>query len=138
MYSVILSTASRYLLILLLMFSVFLLLRGHNEPGGGFTGGLVAAAAYALYFIANGIDAARTIVRFDPLRIIAAGLLIAIASTFPSLVAGKPFMTGVWINTGIPLIGKVGSPLLFDFGVYFLVLGIALTIIFSLAEEDRL
>ncbi|MCW8815860.1 MAG: Na+/H+ antiporter subunit B [Chlorobium sp.] len=138
MYSVILSTASRYLLILLLMFSVFLLLRGHNEPGGGFTGGLVAAAAYALYFIANGIDAARTIVRFDPLRIMAAGLLIAIASTFPSLVAGKPFMTGVWINTGIPLIGKVGSPLLFDFGVYFLVLGIALTIIFSLAEEDRL
>ena len=138
MYSIILSTASRYLLILLLMFSVFLLLRGHNEPGGGFTGGLVAAAAYALYFIANGIDAARTIVRFDPLRIMAAGLLIAIASTFPSLVAGKPFMTGVWINTGIPLIGKVGSPLLFDFGVYFLVLGIALTIIFSLAEEDRL
>ncbi|MBL6956136.1 MAG: Na+/H+ antiporter subunit B [Chlorobium phaeobacteroides] len=138
MYSVILATASRYLLILLLMFSVFLLLRGHNEPGGGFTGGLVAAAAYALYFIANGIDAARTIVRFDPLRIMAAGLLIAIASTFPSLVAGNPFMTGVWINTGIPLIGKVGSPLLFDLGVYFLVLGIALTIIFSLAEEDRL
>jgi len=138
MYSIILSTASRYLLILLLMFSVFLLLRGHNEPGGGFTGGLVAAAAYALYFIANGIDAARTIVRFDPLRIVAAGLLIAIASTFPSLLTGKPFMTGVWINTGIPLIGKVGSPLLFDLGVYFLVLGIALTIIFSLAEEDRL
>ncbi len=138
MYSVILATASRYLLVLLLMFSVFLLLRGHNEPGGGFVGGLVAAAAYALYFIANGIDAARTILRFDPLGIIAAGLLIAVASTIPSLVADKPFMAAVWIDTGIPLIGKVGTPLLFDLGIYFLVLGITLCIIFSLAgEEDR-
>ncbi|MCG8341616.1 MAG: Na+/H+ antiporter subunit B [Chlorobiales bacterium] len=137
MYSIILATASRYLLLLLLMFSVFLLFRGHNEPGGGFVGGLVAAAAYALYFIANGIEAARTIVRFDPLRIIAVGLLMAITSTLPSLVAGERFMTAVWFDTGIPLIGKVGTPLLFDLGVYFLVLGITLTIIFSLAEEDR-
>ena len=137
MYSVILATASRYLLVLLLMFSVFLLLRGHNEPGGGFVGGLVAAAAYALYFIANGIDAARAILRFEPLNIIATGLLVAIASTLPSLAAGEQFMTAVWIDTGVPLIGKVGTPLLFDLGVYFLVLGITLTILFSLAEEDR-
>ncbi len=137
MYSIILSTASRYLLLLLLIFSVFLLLRGHNEPGGGFVGGLVAAAAYALYFIANGIEEAKTVVRFDPLRIIAAGLIIAIASTLPSLVAGERFMTAFWIDTGISLIGKVGTPLLFDLGIYFLVLGITLCIIFSLAEEDR-
>ncbi|WP_294344962.1 Na+/H+ antiporter subunit B [Prosthecochloris sp.] len=138
MYSIILATASRYLLLLLLMFSVFLLFRGHNEPGGGFVGGLVAAAAYALYFIANGIEAARTIVRFEPIMIIAAGLCTAVASTLPSLVVGKSFMTAVWVDTGIPFVGKVGTPLLFDLGVYFLVLGITLCIIFSLAEEDRL
>ncbi len=137
MYSVILSTASRYLLILLLLFSVFLLLRGHNEPGGGFVGGLVAAAACALYFIANGLEAARKIVFFDPLRIAALGLLLAAASALPSLLLGNPFMTAVWIDTGIAPLGKVGTPLLFDLGVYFLVLGVTLTIIFSLAAEDR-
>ncbi len=137
MFSIILSTASRYLLLLLLMFSAFLLLRGHNEPGGGFVGGLVAAAAYALYLIANGIDAAQRILRFEPQKIITAGLLLAIASTIPSLVTGEQFMTGMWLDTGIPLIGKVGTPLLFDLGVYFLVLGVTLQIIFSLAEEDK-
>jgi multicomponent Na+:H+ antiporter subunit B len=134
--SVILATASRYLLTLILMFSVFMLLRGHNEPGGGFVGGLVAAAAFALYFIANGLDAARSILRVDPLRAAVLGLLLSFLSTVPSLVSGQPFMTALWIDTGIASIGKVGTPLLFDFGVYFLVLGITLTIIFALAEEE--
>ncbi|TCD48841.1 Na+/H+ antiporter subunit B [Chlorobium sp. N1] len=135
MNSIILATASRYLLMLLLMFSVFLLFRGHNEPGGGFAGGLVAAAAYALYVIANGIDAARSVLRTDPMRIVAAGLATALLSTLPSLLAGKPFMTGIWIDTMSP-VGKIGTPLLFDIGVYLLVLGMTLTIIFALAEED--
>ncbi|HED30416.1 MAG TPA: Na+/H+ antiporter subunit B [Prosthecochloris aestuarii] len=137
MYSVILSTASRYLFILLLMFSVFLLLRGHNEPGGGFVGGLVAAAAYALYFIANGLSAAKTVLRIEPLRVVGAGLFLALLSTLPSLAAGKPFMTALWVDTGTEVIGKIGTPLLFDLGVYVLVLGITLAIIFTLAEEDR-
>jgi len=136
MNSVILATASRYLLTLILIFSVFMLLRGHNEPGGGFVGGLVAAAAFALYFIANGLDAARSILRIEPLRAAVLGLLLSLLSTLPSLVSGKPFMTALWIDTGIEAIGKVGTPLLFDVGVYFLVLGITLTIIFALAEEE--
>lgn len=137
MFSVILSTASRYLLPLLLIFSFFLLLRGHNEPGGGFVGGLVAAAAYALYFIANGIDEAEKLLKAEPVKLIATGLLLAILSTIPSLFAGKNFMSGIWLDTNFPLIGKLGSPLIFDVGVYLLVLGIALKIIFSLAEEDK-
>ncbi|HNS71902.1 MAG TPA: Na+/H+ antiporter subunit B [bacterium] len=137
MVSVILATASRYLLPLMLIFSFFLLLRGHNEPGGGFVGGLVAAAAYALYFIANGIAEAQKALRTEPIRLIAAGLLTALSSALPALLAGKPFMTGLWWNTNLPVIGKVGTPLLFDTGVFLLVLGIALKIIFALAEEDR-
>ena len=136
MYSLILATASRYLLLLLLIFSVFLLLRGHNEPGGGFAGGLVGASAYALYFIANGIGEARRVLRFDPQAVVASGLLLAALSTLPSLVAGEPFMTAIWIDTAIPLIGKVGTPLLFDFGVYLLVLGMTLSIVFTLAGEE--
>ncbi|MBM3162300.1 MAG: Na+/H+ antiporter subunit B [Chlorobi bacterium] len=137
MYSIILATASKYLLLLLQMFSVFLLFRGHNEPGGGFVGGLVAAAAYALYFIANGIGKAEKLLAVDPLHLISAGLLLAVSSTLPAFAAGRSFMTAIWFDTGISLFGKVGTPLVFDTGVYFLVLGIALKIIFSLAEEDR-
>lgn len=136
MYSIILATASRYLLLLLQMFSLFLLFRGHNEPGGGFVGGLVAAAAYALYFIANGIAEAEKLLKIDPFYLIATGLLLAVSSTMPSLAAGMNVMTGIWFDTGTTLFGKVGTPLLFDTGVYFLVLGVTLKIIFSLAEGD--
>ena len=62
----ILSTATRYLLPLLLMFSIFLLLRGHNEPGGGFVGGLVAGAALALYAMALGLPSARQVLGIEP------------------------------------------------------------------------
>ncbi len=137
MFSVILSTASRYLLPLLLIFSFFLLLRGHNEPGGGFVGGLVAAAAYALYFIANGVEKAEKLLKVEPIKLIAIGLSFALLSTIPSLLAQKNFMTGVWLKINFPVVGKVGTPLLFDVGVYLLVLGISLKIIFSLAEEDK-
>ena len=137
MFSVILSTASRYLLPLMLIFSFFLLLRGHNEPGGGFVGGLVAAAAYALYLIANGIQSAKKLLRVEPVYLIAFGLLLAITSAFISVFTGAEFMTALWTKNDFPVLGKVGTPLLFDLGVYFLVLGIVLKIIFSLAEEDN-
>ena len=137
MFSIILSTASRYLLPLMLIFSFFLLLRGHNEPGGGFVGGLVAAAAYALYLIANGVDEAKKLLKAEPIKLIALGLLLAVISAFISVVTGQDFMTGVWAKNEFPVIGKVGTPLLFDLGVYFLVLGIVLKIVFSLAEEDK-
>ena len=137
MFSVILSTASRYLLPLMLIFSFFLLLRGHNEPGGGFVGGLVAAAAYALYLIANGVEEAKKLLKAEPIKLIAIGLLLAIISAFISVINGQDFMTGVWAKNEFPVIGKVGTPLLFDLGVYFLVLGIVTKIIFSLAEEDK-
>lgn len=136
MFSVILSTASKYLLPLLLIFSFFLLLRGHNEPGGGFVGGLVAAAAYALFFIANGVEEAEKLLKTEPIKLIAFGLFFAVISTVPSLFFGKNFMSAVWLDFNIPVIGKIGTPLVFDIGVYLLVLGIALKIIFSLAEED--
>jgi len=137
MFSIILSTASRYLLPLMLIFSFFLLLRGHNEPGGGFVGGLVAAAAYALYLIANGVEVAKKLLKAEPIKLIAIGLLLAILSAIISVITGQDFMKAVWAKNEFPVIGKIGTPLLFDLGVYFLVLGIVTKIIFSLAEEDK-
>lgn len=135
MSSLILSTATRYLLPLLLLFSVFLLTRGHNEPGGGFVGGLVAAAAFALYAIADGVAMARQTLRLQPTSLIGLGLLLAVASGLLALVTGQPFMTGLWSTQSVPVLGKLGTPLLFDVGVYFTVIGVILLIIFSLMEE---
>lgn len=136
-YSVILSTAVKYLIPLLLMFSFFLLLRGHNEPGGGFVGGLVASSAYALYAIANGINEAHKLIKVDPLQLISIGLLIALLSGLIGPLFGEVFMKGLWLEQKVPVIGKLGTPLLFDVGVYFLVLGISTKIIFSLADEEE-
>lgn len=135
MRSGILATASRLLLPLLLVFSVFLLLRGHNAPGGGFAGGLVAAAGFVLHTFANGVPATRRMLGADPRALIGAGLLVAAGSGLPALLAGKPFLTGVWLPSPLPIVGKVGTPVLFDAGVYLLVVGIVLTILLALAEE---
>ena len=136
MNSVVLRTASRLLVGLLLLFSIFLLLRGHNEPGGGFIGGLVAAAAFVLYGLAGNEISVRQALHFDTRSYIAAGLLVAGASAlFPTLL-GLPVLTGVWGEFG--LFGatvELGSPLIFDIGVYIAVIGVALTIVLAMDED---
>lgn len=137
MVSLVLRTATRYLLPLMLLFSVFLLLRGHNEPGGGFTAGLVAAAAFALYALAYGVPAARNILQFDLHTLIGAGLLLALLTGLWPWFLGEPFLTGVWAKVPFLSFGELelGSPVFFDIGVFLVVMGVALMIIFSLAEE---
>ena len=130
--SVILITATRYLLPLLLLFSFFLLLRGHNEPGGGFVGGLVAAAALALYALATSVGEAQRVLRIDLRTLIGIGLATALTAGLIGLFSGMPFLTGIWSNQPAPVIGKLGTPLLFDVGVYFVVIGVTLKILFTL------
>jgi multicomponent Na+:H+ antiporter subunit A len=125
-------TAARLLMPLLLLFSVFLLLRGHNEPGGGFVGGLIAAAAFALYAIAFGAHRARQALLVRPMTLLGAGLLIALVSGVPAVVRGKPFLAAVWASGPV----AVGTPALFDAGVFLVVAGVALMMIFNLAEES--
>lgn len=137
MDSVVLRTATRYLLPLLLLFSIFAMLRGHNEPGGGFVGGLVAATAFALYAISYGVAFARELLQISPRRLIGIGLLIAAASGLIGMAWGDPFMTARWDSREIPVVGKLGTPLLFDIGVYLVVIGVALTIIFALIEAEE-
>jgi len=134
--SLILRSGARFLVPLMLLFSVFVLVRGHNEPGGGFVGGLVAATAFALVLLSEGLAEARRILRLDPLALVAAGLFVALASGVPPLLRAWPFMTGLWLKVPLPVVGKVGSPVMFDVGVYLVVLGIVLGILFALAEEE--
>jgi len=125
-------TAARLLMPLLLMFSVFLLLRGHNQPGGGFVGGLISAAAFALYGIAFGVRRARQALLVSPLTLLGAGLLIALLSGLPAVLRGEPFLTAVWVLRPV----VIGTPALFDVGVFLVVAGVALMMIFSVAEES--
>jgi multicomponent Na+:H+ antiporter subunit B len=133
--SPVLYLAVRYLMPLLLIFSIFLLLRGHNEVGGGFVGGLVASAAFMLYSIARSPGAARSLLPFSPLASIVAGLSVAFISGLVPLISGYPFMTGMWLKDPLPVLGKMGTPFLFDMGVYLLVVGICLHILLTLAED---
>lgn len=138
MTSLFLKTTTRLLMPFLLLFSIFLFLRGHNEPGGGFAGGLVAAAAFALCSIAFDVAEARRILRVEPRQLIGAGLLIALLSGGLSLLSGQPFLTGLWGSLPLPDLGKIdiGTPLLFDLGVYLVVMGTTTTIIFALEEAE--
>ncbi len=129
--SLILRTAARYLMPLLLLYGVFLLLRGHNAPGGGFAGGLVVAAAYSLNAFAFGAVAARRALIVDPSILIGAGLLLALGSGLFPVLAGQAFLTAQW---PAPAIG-LGSPLIFDLGVFCVVIGVVLTMTFKLGEE---
>lgn len=136
MNSLIMKTTARFLMPFLLLFSVFLFIRGHNEPGGGFTGGLVASAAFALYSIAFGSGEARRVLRLEPRQLIGVGLLAALSSGIIALVSGQAFLTGLWGYIPLPNQGyvEVGTPLLFDVGVYLVVIGATLAFIFNLEE----
>ncbi len=137
MNSLILRVATRFMLPLLLLFSIFLLLRGHNEPGGGFSGGLVGAAAFVLYGLAFGVPEARRALGVDPRSFVGAGLLVAVGSGTLALLLGRAFMAGVWGHFEVPGFGllHVGTPLVFDIGVYLVVIGVTLSIILPLVEE---
>ncbi len=134
--SLILRTATRLLIPVMLLFSAHLLVEGHHSPGGGFAGGLLAAGAFSLYAIAYGIREARRGLPVHPLTLLGIGLALAVASGLLPLLAGKAFLEGMW---GAPtrLLGlqlELGTPLVFDLGVYFIVVGTSLTAIFELED----
>lgn len=138
MTSLILRTTTRYLTPLLLIFSIFLFWRGHNQPGGGFAGGLVAAAPFALFSIAFGAAEARRVLQVETHVLIGVGLLTALTSGVIGLLGGYPFLTGMWGSLRLPGFAPVdvGTPLLFDLGVYLVVIGVTLSIIFALEEAE--
>ncbi|SFF89547.1 MnhB domain-containing protein [Pontibacter chinhatensis] len=180
MRTIIFATAIRYLTPLFLIFSLYILLRGHNHPGGGFIGGLIGSIAFVFHVLAHGSDrtvnayfrvklyskgkpdddtppehmwrllSANTwnrlpnypqpewryhIVRLRPAYVMAIGLFLAASSGLLGLFQGMPFMTSWWMEAEIPIIGALGTPLLFDAGVYLLVLGMVLKMIFTMSKE---
>jgi multicomponent Na+:H+ antiporter subunit B len=131
MTPLILRAATRVLMPLLLLFGLFLLLRGHNAAGGGFAGGLVVAAAYALHSFAFGVSAARRALIVEPARLIGTGLLLALASGLLPVLFRRSFLTSMWLDYTM----GIGTPLTFDLGVFLVVIGVVLSMTFTLAEE---
>ncbi|PXA99343.1 Na(+)/H(+) antiporter subunit B [Nostoc sp. 3335mG] len=137
MNTIIFRTAAPLIVAVMLVFSVYICLRGHNEPGGGFIGGLIAASAIAVFGMASGPHAVRKALHFDPLAIAGCGVLLAGASGVLSLFIDAPFMTSIWLyldvgNSVVPL----STPMFFDIGVYFVVFGTLSAVALAL-EDDR-
>ncbi|MEM9488952.1 MAG: MnhB domain-containing protein [Myxococcota bacterium] len=129
---------------LLVVVSLFVLIRGHDEPGGGFIGGLIAASGHALLLVAFGAAATRRIlnssrvlryiVGLDPRTIIAVGLALLSSAAVLPMVLGDPLLQAQWWFA-IPHVTKVGTVLIFDIGVYLTVLGTSTLILTTLIEE---
>jgi multicomponent Na+:H+ antiporter subunit B len=137
MNTVIFRTVAPYLAALTLLFSVFVLLRGHNEPGGGFIGGLIAASGVALYGISNGVDNVYRALYIHPIQIAAFGLFIASLSGFAAFMFNMPFMTVLWsFPTVFGTELALSTALIFDIGVYCVVVGAISTIALALEAQD--
>ncbi|MCG8420579.1 MAG: Na(+)/H(+) antiporter subunit B [Proteobacteria bacterium] len=134
MSSIILRATARPLVAILAIISIFVLLRGHDAPGGGFIGGLLLTGGLALHLVAFGSRATARAVRLEPLSITAGGLLMVVIAAVVPLVQGDELLQAQWWFA-IPHVAKVGTVLIFDIGVYLVVVGTALLILLTLAEE---
>ena len=120
----------------LVVFSIYLLLRGHNLPGGGFIGGLVLASALVMRVM---VDPKRE-PKADLISLAGIGLLVALGSAVMPLLTGRTFFTGLWGGEiWLPAIGKLklGTPLLFDIGVFLVVTGVAAKMLLVLLAQTR-
>ena len=133
--SVVLTETVNGLTPVLVLFSIFLTLRGHNAPGGGFSGGLVMGSAVVLRYLAAGPRGLRSL-RIDPIVLIGAGLLIAVTVGLTSLVADGSFQESAIWKFDVAVLGevKIVSSSLFDIGVHVLVVGVVMAVVVALAE----
>jgi len=135
-HPLILVVATRILFPLALTVAVFIFLRGHNEPGGGFIAGLIVAIALIMQYLASGYAWAAQRARYDSQAMIGAGVAIAGLAGLASLFLGWPFLTSTYTHIDLPLIGEIelASAVAFDLGVFLTVVGV---VMLSLAQISR-
>ncbi|BBP91976.1 Na(+)/H(+) antiporter subunit B [Bacillus safensis] len=123
---------------IILLFSLHLFLAGHNNPGGGFIGGLMSAAAVVLLLLAYDLKTVRRILPFDFIYVTGAGLLVAILTGMGSFLFGAPFLSHAFDYFQLPFLGKteLATAVLFDIGVYLVVVGVTMTIIQMIGEKE--
>lgn len=137
MKSLILETISRLVVFVILIFSIYLLLQGHHAPGGGFIAGLMTSATFVLQYVAFGIKHQRSILPLNFPMLIALGLLLSLGTGVVPMLFGKPFLTSAFWHLSLPVLGESewATAVLFDLGVYLVVVGVTMTIITALGEN---
>ncbi len=136
--SVIFDTTVRLVFDSALVLSVYLLFAGHNQPGGGFVGGLVAAGAFSLRYIAGGLAELERVVRVRPWSFLAIGLVLVAATAAAPVLSGHPPLDHAVLSVDLPVIGpvKTTTAAVFDTGIYFVVIGMVLMIFEALDGEQ--
>lgn len=129
---------TRIVAFIILAFSVFLFFAGHNNPGGGFIGGLMTASALVLLYLSFDLKTIKRVIPFNYEKIIAAGLLISIVTGIVGMFFGFPYLTQFFEYYNVPILGEIEltSALPFDLGIYLVVVGFTLLTILTIAEDD--
>ncbi len=135
--SVVLETAVRLVFHTVLVFGVYLLFAGHNQPGGGFVGGLVAGCAFVLRYASTGRDEIDRAVPVDPVLPLGGGLLLAAGTGAAAWLLGADYLAGDYVELDVPVLGvvKATSALAFDLGVFLVVVGLVLLVLRTLGAE---
>ena len=134
----ILQTVTTLLSFIVITFSIYLFFAGHYTPGGGFIGGLMTSAALVLLLLAFDMKTVKTVFPIDFMTVAATGLLICILSGVGSFFFDVPFLTHYFTYKDFPILGKtaLATPVIFDVGVYLVVVGVAMTIIQTIGESE--
>lgn len=129
---------TRIVAFIILTFSLYLFFAGHNNPGGGFIGGLMTAAALVLLFVSFDIKTIKRVIPFNYAKIIASGLLLAVLTGMVGMVLGYPFLKQFFDYFQLPFLGEteLATALPFDLGIYLVVVGFTLLVILTIAEDD--
>jgi multisubunit Na+/H+ antiporter MnhB subunit len=126
-----LEIATRLLFRTILLLSLYLVLVGHYDTGGGFAGGLVAGTAFTLSYIAGGPRELRAVFPFDPGLLMGVGLLVVLATGAGAWLFGEPLLTSAYLAATLPLLGEVSvtTSVLLDVGIYLLVTGVVVDVL---------
>ncbi|QHZ45784.1 Na(+)/H(+) antiporter subunit B [Bacillus sp. NSP9.1] len=135
---VILQTVTKIAAFIILLFSFHILMAGHNDPGGGFIGGLMTSSSIVLLLLAYDLKTVQNILPINFIYVAATGLLISLSTGIGSFVFGAQFLSHAFDYFDLPLLGKteLATAVLFDIGVYLVVVGVTMTIIQTIGERE--
>ncbi|GAB3651973.1 Na+/H+ antiporter subunit B [Echinicola sediminis] len=135
MKTLVLETLLKPLVPLFMVFALYMFFRGHNQPGGGFIAGLISVVPLMIHAIAFSPEKTVAVYKLKPFFLATIGLLLAVFSGMFSLMRGQPFLAAQWPDFEVKILSKIGTPILFDLGVFLVVAGFALKATFLFAER---
>jgi len=135
---IILQTITKIVVFIIMIFSLYLFFAGHNAPGGGFIGGLMTSSAIVLLLIAYDVKTVKKILPVNYIMMTAVGLFIAVMTGVGSFIFSVPFLTHTFGHFHLPVLGdtELATAVLFDLGVYLVVIGVTMTIIQTIGETE--